>query len=233
MESYLEKSATRYGRISSTQSPDTVAIGWERYAQGWDPTQHTCDFRYINVCRQITAEISEMARKRQIFVYCSTKYIDMSIRCSEYPAYPSYGLMFRRLIILRLTKCHPTSCHRGFRENGALLSLVCHKLPNLVHFQLVESTEMQDGKTPEETARALLRFGAFLVLNHPKLDMLTWPTSSGTTWELDGAEVTPYMDLSSTAQYGTVHLLGEPSSRASTAGDAKTGDSTVIEVSTA
>jgi len=88
------------------------------------------------------------------------------------------------------------------------LSFLCEQLPNLMRFELFsyyktdavplprhEAHDLPTTTRHQQEARALLRFGAFLVLRHPNLDLLIWPCDSGPTYEQNASRTLAYIDV--------------------------------------
>ncbi|KIW11848.1 hypothetical protein PV08_09121 [Exophiala spinifera] len=97
---------------------------------------------------------------------------------------------------------------RAERHFPAILGSLCNDLPNLMRFQLIsdyatnarplahsETHDFAATTRYEQEVRALLRFGAFLILRHKNLDLLVWPCDSGPTYESGQHRTRVYIDV--------------------------------------
>ncbi|KAK6381538.1 hypothetical protein LTS17_004596 [Exophiala oligosperma] len=96
---------------------------------------------------------------------------------------------------------------RAERYFPIVLGFLCSQLPNLMRFQLIsdyetnaprfsfsEAHDLQATTRHQQEIRAVLRFGAFLILRHRNLDLLVWPSDSGPTYESSQQQTRVYID---------------------------------------
>lgn len=167
-----------------------------RYIGLWNSHYFLCGLeRIMGVCQGLRTELQD-------HLMTSTTHVCEDPRDLRQICH-AYGNDSMKLI--RHLKMNISDHYRLRPRNNfsTLLEILCKDLPGLVRFQFRSRYGDKEFRLPEhETSipdyptttrdhqeiRALLQFGAFLVLRHKNLDLLIWPADSSMTAEEHGGE---------------------------------------------
>ncbi|KAL6244215.1 hypothetical protein RBB50_009085, partial [Rhinocladiella similis] len=161
---------------------------------------------FVRHTRGVLGTCSQLRKETLAFLAATT--IHTSREVLELPSLPAeIGRINVAWIQFLKVDTHFFLKTRAERHFPIILGFLCNELPNLMRFQLIsdyatnarrfpypEAHDLETTTRHQQEIRAVLRFGAFLILWHKNLDLLVWPADSGPTYERCQQRTRIYID---------------------------------------